>query len=84
MIESPFFKPDKPIEISVELLEKIKKELGVECVFLVVAEKSHDCSQKDCEGHQYFVRATGFSDGEIRGMGYSLSQQRNYPFLDGI
>lgn len=57
--------------VSREQFELIRKFLGVECLFIAVDDKMHDCKD-GCPGHFVHLRSAGFTEPQLRGLSHSL------------
>lgn len=66
--------PQKNREITKEEFDRIKKELGVECLILITEDKANDCDGKGCLGHYTFFRSEGFNEHNVRGIGDTMME----------
>lgn len=72
LVPSPYGPSNNSKEVTKEVFERIRKELGVECLLLVVETKANDCDGDDCMGHMTFFRSEGFNPHNLAGIGAAM------------
>lgn len=69
---SPYGPQPNQKSIDRATFDRIKKELGVASLLIVMEDAANDCNGANCLGHMTFFRSEGFNEHNLGGVGEVL------------